>query len=136
MRGTISLKSSLVTMPLGSGSQKLGQPVPLSYLALELNRGSWQPAQTKVPARFSLLRGLLKGRSVPSSRKTTKAPGLSRCFHSALLSSQAGSPALEAAKAALAPPKSTANPDPKLANRLRRFIALLQPASAQHHGQA
>ena len=49
-------------MPLGSGSQKLGQPVPLSYLALELNRGSLQPAQTKVPARFSLLRGLLKGR--------------------------------------------------------------------------
>ena len=31
-------------------SQKLGQPVPLSNLVAELNSGSAQPAQTKVPA--------------------------------------------------------------------------------------
>ena len=70
VRGTISLKSTLVPIALGRGCQKLGQPVPLSYLAFELNRARSQPAQWKVPARFSLLSGLLKGRSVPSWRST------------------------------------------------------------------
>jgi hypothetical protein len=32
---------------------KLGQPVPLSNFFLETNRGWPQPAQVKVPARFS-----------------------------------------------------------------------------------
>ena len=62
--------ASLVTTALGRGCQKLGQPVPLSYLALELNRGKLQPAQANVPARFSLLSALVKGRSVPSWRST------------------------------------------------------------------
>lgn len=70
VRGTISLKSTLVPMALARGCQKLGQPVPLSYLALELNSGRSQPAQWNVPARFSAFSGLLKGRSVPSLRST------------------------------------------------------------------
>ena len=57
-------------MAWGSGCQKLGQPVPLSYLVAELNRGRSQPAQWKVPLRFSPLSGLVKGGSVPSSRST------------------------------------------------------------------
>ena len=54
----------------GIGAQKDGQPEPLSYLVPESNSGSPQPAQRKVPARFSLLSGLVKGRSVPWSRST------------------------------------------------------------------
>jgi hypothetical protein len=37
----------------GSGRQKLGQPVPLSYLVSEENSGRSQPAQANVPLRFS-----------------------------------------------------------------------------------
>ena len=45
VRGTISLKSTLVAMASGRACQKLGQPVPLSYLARDENRGRRQPAQ-------------------------------------------------------------------------------------------
>jgi hypothetical protein len=54
----------------GIGAQKDGQPEPLSYFVPDSNKGSPQPAQRKVPARFSLLSGLVKGRSVPWSRNT------------------------------------------------------------------
>jgi hypothetical protein len=40
--------------------------VPLSYLVLEGNSGLPQPAQAKVPRRFSVYSGLLKGLSVPA----------------------------------------------------------------------
>ena len=54
----------------GIGCQNDGQPEPLSYLVAESNSGSPQPAQRKVPGRFSLFSGLVKGRSVPCSRST------------------------------------------------------------------
>jgi hypothetical protein len=53
-----------------SGAKKLGQPVPESNLAELENRRVPQPAHTKVPLRFSLLSGLVKGRSVPCLRST------------------------------------------------------------------
>jgi len=57
---------SLVSpMALSSGFQKLGQPVPLSYLVSEENSGRSQPAQAKMPLRFSFSSGLEPGRSVP-----------------------------------------------------------------------
>ena len=43
------------------GAQNEGQPEPLSYLVLESNNGSPQPAQRKTPVRFSLFSGLVKG---------------------------------------------------------------------------
>jgi hypothetical protein len=61
-----------------SGCQKLGQPVPLSYLVLELNSGRKQAAQRKVPDRFSWLSGLLPARSVPASNRMWYCSGRSR----------------------------------------------------------
>ena len=55
-----------VRTALGSGFQKLGQPVPLSYLVADENRGSAQPAHQKAPARFSWFSGLVPGYSVAS----------------------------------------------------------------------
>ena len=43
---------------IGRGCQKLGQPVPLSNLTLELNRSSAHPAQANLPVRCSSLSGL------------------------------------------------------------------------------
>jgi hypothetical protein len=42
-----------VATALESGSQKLGQPVPLSYFLLLSKSGRLHAAQTKVPSRFS-----------------------------------------------------------------------------------
>src|SRR5512134_2272324 len=39
------VRSSEVPMAFSSGAQKLGQPVPLSNLVVEENRGKLQPAQ-------------------------------------------------------------------------------------------
>ena len=47
--------------------------MPLLYLADELKRGLEQPRQMKVPFRFSLFRGEVKGGSVPSFLKTLNA---------------------------------------------------------------
>jgi hypothetical protein len=41
----INLKSTFVAIAPCSGCQKLGQPVPLSNLAFEENKGRSQPAQ-------------------------------------------------------------------------------------------
>ena len=57
------------TVSFGMGRKKLGQPVPLSNLAAELNSGNPQPAHANSPRRCSLFSGLEKGRSVPASRK-------------------------------------------------------------------
>jgi hypothetical protein len=38
-----------VATALSSGFQKLGQPVPLSNLVVEANKGKEQPAQEKMP---------------------------------------------------------------------------------------
>jgi hypothetical protein len=62
----MSLWSTWVsTRPL-MGSQKLGQPVPLSNFVRDSNNGSAHAAQTYVPLRFSSFNGLVYGRSVPS----------------------------------------------------------------------
>ena len=66
-----------------SGFQKLGQPVPLSNLVFDENSGRSQPAQAKVPSRFSLSSGLVYGRSVAASRSTANWFGERSFFHSA-----------------------------------------------------
>src|SRR3954466_4423502 len=62
--------------------KKLGQPVPLSNFISDVNRGRSQPAQAKMPARFSSLSGLVPARSVPSLRSTLKDSGDRRFDHS------------------------------------------------------
>jgi hypothetical protein len=47
------------------GSKKLGQPQPLSNLAVLLNKGLPQAAQWKVPTSLLVSKALLKGLSVP-----------------------------------------------------------------------
>src|SRR5215217_779256 len=75
---------SLVSpMALSSGFQKLGQPVPLSYLVSEENSGRSQPAQAKTPLRFSFRSGLEPGRSVPCLRRISYCCGVSCARHSA-----------------------------------------------------
>ena len=64
------LRSVVVPTPSSFGAQKLGQPVPLSNLVPASNSGWPQPAQTKVPARFSAFSGLVPARSVPCWRST------------------------------------------------------------------
>jgi hypothetical protein len=64
------LKSVVVPSAPASGCQKLGQPVPLSYLWALSNSGRLQAAQMKVPGRFSAFSALLPARSVPSSNST------------------------------------------------------------------
>ena len=60
----------IVSTAPGTGSLKLGQPVPLSNFSLDSKSGWSQPAQLKVPARFSYSRAQLPGRSVPWLRIT------------------------------------------------------------------
>src|SRR6185312_13080507 len=76
------LVSLVVSTALSLGAQNEGQPEPLSYLVLESNKGSPQPAQRKTPVRFSLFSGLVKGRSVPCWRSTWCCIGSSSCCHS------------------------------------------------------
>ena len=45
----------MVSTAPGTGSLKLGQPVPLSNFFFDTNSGWSQPAQVKVPARFSIV---------------------------------------------------------------------------------
>src|SRR5690349_3629512 len=59
-----------------------GHPVPDSNFISEVKSGSPQPAQAKMPGRFSLLRGLLPAYSVPSSRITLKVCPSRRLRHS------------------------------------------------------
>src|SRR5690606_4834138 len=85
VRGRISLKSRRVSTAPSTGWKKLGQPVPLSNLAPDSNRGAPQPAQTNVPWRCSSLSSLENGGSVPSRRSTRQVSSPSRAFHSASL---------------------------------------------------
>lgn len=48
-----SLRSTLVPTAPRKGRQKLGQPVPLSYLVDDANNGCPSAAQTNAPLRFS-----------------------------------------------------------------------------------
>src|SRR5262245_5811616 len=74
--------SLLVPMALSIGAQKLGHPVPLSYLVVDENSSRSQPAQAKVPRRFSLRSWLVNGRSVAALRRTAYWFGVSSLFHS------------------------------------------------------
>src|SRR5438105_14033106 len=62
--------------------KKLGHPVPDSYFMAEVKSGSPQPAQAKMPSRFSSLSGLVPARSVPSSRMTWNDSAGRRLRHS------------------------------------------------------
>jgi hypothetical protein len=77
--------SCSLTAPLSSGAQKLGQPVPESNLVLDENSEVPQQTHLKRPGRFSRLRGLEKGRSVPCCRATWNCSGVSCFFHSSSL---------------------------------------------------
>ena len=63
------LSSEVSTLP-SSGWKKLGQPVPESNFVSEAKRSWPQPAQVKVPRRFSRSSGLEPARSVPCWRST------------------------------------------------------------------
>src|SRR5581483_3002903 len=73
----------VVSTAPGSGSLKLGQPVPLSNFVLETNSGWPQPAQENEPARFSSSSAQLPRRSVPCSRMMWYCSGVSSLRHSA-----------------------------------------------------
>src|SRR5215475_3783628 len=75
--------SRLVPTALSIGAQKLGQPVRLSNFVVDENRSKSQPAQAKLPRRFSWRRGLEKGCSVALCRSTAYWSGVRRSFHSA-----------------------------------------------------
>jgi hypothetical protein len=113
----MSLKSVVVPKAPGKAWKKLGQPVPLSYLWAELNKGKLQATHTKVPGRFSALNGLLPARSVPCSNSTVYAAGASNLRHSALVFFNG--------KAAATAPKGTvalASQAEKILIMWRRFI--------------
>src|SRR5262245_979717 len=74
--------SCSLTASLAAGAQKLGQPVPESNLVSEENSGAPQQTQLNMPARFSLLSGFEKARSVPCCRVTWYCSGVSALRHS------------------------------------------------------
>ena len=79
------VRSVEVSTAPGSGSLKLGQPVPLSNFTFERKSGVPQPAQAKAPARFSCSSAQLPGRSVPCRRMTWYCSGVSSRRHSSSL---------------------------------------------------
>ena len=62
--------STSVTASGWDGSVKLGQPQPLSNLAVESKSFVPHPAQTNSPSRFSAFSSPVKARSVPACRRT------------------------------------------------------------------
>src|SRR5688572_27129831 len=68
-----------------------GQPVPDSYFISEVKSGSPQPAQAKMPGRFSALSGLTPARSVASSRSTRYERSFGRRFFHSSFDSLSGS---------------------------------------------
>ena len=76
-------RSLVVPTALSSGTQKLGQPVPLSNFELDENSGRRHPAHANVPRRFSWSSGLLNGGSVSSRRRTANWSGVRSFRHSA-----------------------------------------------------
>src|SRR5260370_8907116 len=77
------LVSLVVPTAPSIGVQKLGHPVPLSYFVVEENRSSSQPAQAKLPRRFSCSSALVNGRSVALMRSTANCSGVKSLRHSA-----------------------------------------------------
>src|SRR5271170_3249167 len=93
-----------------SGTQKLGHPVPLSNLVSEEKRLRLQPAQTKTPARCSLSRELVNGRSVASCRSTAYCSEVSNLCHSASVCVTGNVSAGDASTASRAEPDHAATP--------------------------
>src|SRR5882672_5564530 len=79
------LSTSSSTFSFAIGCQKLGQPVPESNLALELNSGSSQATHSKTPCSWISLSGLEKGASVPFRRVTSYCSGVRMRFHSSFV---------------------------------------------------
>src|SRR4026207_349124 len=77
-----SARSTLVSSAPGIAEKNRAQPVLLSNFILDLNSGWPQPAQVNVPLPYSLLSGLVKRRSVPSSRTARYCSGVSDLRHS------------------------------------------------------
>jgi hypothetical protein len=114
------LKSVDVPKASGKAWKKLGQPVPLSYLWAELNKGKLQATHTKVPGRFSALSGLLPGRSVPCSNSTSYALGETNLRHSALVFLRG-----KVAATACMGTNALASQAEKIEIKLRRFMGTL-----------
>src|SRR5918995_459332 len=77
------LRSSSVSTLLSSrGAQKLGQPVPESYLVSDENRGASHATQRYTPSALLPLYSPLKGRSVPFMRVMRYCSGVSSSCHS------------------------------------------------------
>ncbi len=71
-----------VSTASGTGAEKLGQPVPLSNFASDLNNSWPHPAQRNTPDRCSLFNGLVPARSVPCFRSTWNCSAVSLRRHS------------------------------------------------------
>ena len=128
-----SLRSTLVPRLPGMKSQKLGQPVPLSNFTSDEKRARSQPAQWKVPARFSSLSGEVNGRSVSCLRSTAKAAGARRVFQSSSLSARHSSSEYSDGVEALAlgvPPEQAARRAvaPEARKRRREKMDWVMPA--------
>src|SRR5580704_8179952 len=82
VRAMPKLRSVVVPTAVGSGAKKLGHPVPLSNFVDDSNSGEPQAAQAYMPARCSLLSGLVPARSVPCWRITENVAGGNSFFHS------------------------------------------------------
>src|SRR5262249_41600895 len=118
-------KSRVVPTACSSGSQKLGQPVPLSNFVVEEKSGRPQPAQEKGPRRRSCSSALEKGRSVASRRGTSYCNGVSSRCHSASVwatsnpAAEAGEPRRQV--------EATAAAAPTNAPAMRRRLVIMLP---------
>src|SRR5262245_12295056 len=124
--------SRVVPTALSSGAQKLGQPVRLSNFVVDENRSRSQPAQAKLPRRFSCRSGLVKGRSVALCRSTANWSGLSRSFQSASVRVTSNVSAVSAAIGGLArstAPAAAAKPIPPFIMNDRLVIMADLPQS-------
>lgn len=78
MRRIPWLESSISTNASAEiGSKKLGQPLPESNFAVELNNGSPDTTSTYIPSALWLQKALSKGRSVPLSLTIRYCSGVS-----------------------------------------------------------
>src|SRR5262249_11136921 len=120
--------SGLVPTAFSSGCQKLGQPVRLSNLVADENRSRLQPAQAKLPERFSFRSGLVYGRSVALSRSTAYWSAVRSLRHSTSLrvSSNVSAPNATPRNRAL---EVTARPVAPPASRKSRFVSMTEVRS-------
>ena len=111
-----------------SDVQKLGHPVPLSYLAEDEKSGWWQPAHENTPCRFSSFSGLEYAHSVFPPRSTRYAAGSSNARHSASVLSTGKRPVTPRSDAGPLRPDSHAtagastSPAPTIVTNCRRPV--------------